>query len=437
MNSPSTQYSGLNQRYDVLRKRESLVNRVFSTAFSPASAFAFGTLGYYSLAIMVGSGGEESKGFSIYIRLFLFALVIIAYIRPAPRPFSRLGQIMLPATIFLLIYTLRLFENIFISDVVVASGAAVVMGMFLVGGIIPSYMISARFRGIQDRDFVVVTITLFACMVAGLIINRDLLLESSATRMGLEKINPISLGHLGFSFLIFFVLSFKRSLWIKALAVVGIPLMAVVIVYARSRGPYLAGAGALLLYILLLKGTRRIWLMSGFGLAAIVGGYIIDPDLFAIVTTQLSRTDVVSDMSNQLRVVSFTGAWNQFLENSLVGRYVVEMQTGYYPHNIYLESLMSVGIIGTVPFVIHLILTFRSVAGIIRHKGATIWATFAAVSFVREAIGSAVSGSIWGNTGFWITSFVSIVVWYGDYSTASRRMPMRNGVLRRRNSSQL
>lgn len=435
MNNPSTQYHGVDQRYDFLRQRKSLVNRVFSTAFSPASAFAFATLGYYSLAITAGSGGDESQRISIYIRLFLFALVIVAYVRPAPRPFSRLDQVLLPATIFLLIYTLRLFENIFISDIVVAGGAAVVMGMFLVGGIIPSYAISARFRGIEDRDFIVVTIVLFTCMVIGLFINRETLLESSTTRMSLDKINPISLGHLGFSFLIFFVLAFKRSLWIKALAVVGVPLMAIVIVYARSRGPYLAGAGALLLYVLLLKGTRRVWLLSGFGFVAIVGGYIVDPDLFDIVTTQLSRTDVVSDMSNQMRFISFTGAWTQFLEHFLIGRYVIELQTGYYPHNIYLESLMSVGMIGTIPLVIHIMLTFRSVAGIIRHKDATIWATFAAVSFVREALGGAVSGSIWGNTGFWITSFVSITVWYGDYSTAPRRMRMRSGVFRKRNYS--
>lgn len=424
MNSTSAQYPGLNQHYDFLGKRKSLVNRVFSAAFSPASALAFALLGYYSLALVTGSGGDEGQAASIFIRLLLFALVIIAYLRAAPRPFSRLDQVMLPGSIFLLIYTLRLFENIFISDVVVANGPAVVIGMFWVGGVIPAYAISARYRGVKDDDFIAATVVLLVCMVIGLVLNRDALLESSTTRMGLDKINPISLGHLGFAFLIFFVVSFRRSMWIKVLSALAAPILVLVVVYSRSRGPYLAGAGSLLFYALLLKGTRRVWFILALGLAAIVGGVLLNPDLADIVSTQLSRTDLNSDMSNQLRVIAFTGAWDQFVDHFLIGRYVVEMQTGYYPHNIYLESLMSVGLIGSIPFAMHIILAVRAAAGIIRDKNSTIWATFTAVLFFREALGNFVSGSIWGAPGFWITSFLAIAVWYDGYPNVRRRLPV-------------
>ncbi|RWO40483.1 MAG: hypothetical protein EOS11_20025 [Mesorhizobium sp.] len=421
MNSASARRHDLNQRYDFFGKRKSLINRTFSTAVSPASALAVSLLGYYTLAMAVGVDDNENQAISIYIRIVLFVLVLVAYTRPSPRPFSRLGDVLLPATVFLFIYMLRLFENIFISDVVVAGGAAVVMGMFCVGAVIPAYAISARYRGIRENEFIAAVVLLFICMAVGLILNRDALLESSVTRMGLDRINPISLGHLGFSFLIFFVISFRRSLWMKALAILAIPLLALVIIYTRSRGPYVAGSGALLLYVLLLKGTRRVWLISGLGLAAVIIGFVMNPDLVDIVTTQLSRTDINSDMSNQLRVIAFRGAWDQFLDHFLIGRYVVEQQTGYYPHNIYLESLMSVGAIGSIPFAMHIMLAVRSAVSIIRDKRSTIWATFTAVIFFKEALGGLVSGSIWGATGFWIASFLTIAVWYGGYPSVQRR----------------
>ncbi|MER9962670.1 O-antigen ligase family protein [Mesorhizobium sp. M0045] len=421
----SAQYRDLNRRDVFSGKRTSFVERVFSAAFSTGSAFSVAMFGFYSLSTMISSDGDDNQSLSIFIRLFLVALVAIAYIRRAPRPFSRLDLVLLPGSAFLLIYTLRLYENIFISGVTVANGTAVVMGIFLASGVIPAYAISTRYRGIKDSDFIAVTIVLLLLMLLGMLRNLDTLVETSAVRMAMDRVNPIALGHLGFSYLIFLVLSFRRSVWIKALAVLAVPALALVIVYARSRGPYLAGSGALLLYVLLLKGGRRVWIVSALGLAGVILGFLLRPDLVDIVTSQLSRSDLDSDLSNRLRVIAFTGAWNQFLDHPFVGRYVIELQTHYYPHNIYLESLMSVGLVGSIPFFIHFILSIRSAVGIIRDENSTIWATFAAVMFFREALGNFVSGGIWGATGFWITSFLTIAVWYGGFPIAPRKEAAR------------
>lgn len=421
MSRSSAYYYDTSNHHDSPGGRKSFIARFLPAVFSPASALALSMLGFYSLATMVSVEGDDNQRLSIYIRIFLIAVVSVAYLRGSPKPFRPLDRAMLPGTVFLFLYMLRLFENIYLSDIEVGNGTAVVVGIFVLSGILPAYALSLRYRGIKEDDFVPVTILLFLCAAVGMIINIDSLLESSAERMAMDRINPIALGHLGFAYIIFFVIAFKRSLWIKLLAVVCLPLLALVIVYTRSRGPYLAGAGALLLYVLLLKGTQRVWLLSGLGLAVVIVGFVMSPDLVDIVTTQLSRTDIISDMSNQLRVVAFTGAWNQFLDHFLVGRYVVELQTGFYPHNIYLESLMSVGLIGSIPFVMHIVLAIRSAVGIIRDKRSTIWATFVALMFFREALGSFVSGGIWGATGFWIASFLVIAVWHGGYPGVQRR----------------
>ncbi|ESX65432.1 hypothetical protein X759_28830 [Mesorhizobium sp. LSHC420B00] len=402
--------------------------------FSPGFAFSLSILGFHSLATMVSSGDTDNQSLSIYIRIFIFFVVVIAFFRVAPRPYKPLTHQFLPGTVFLFLYTTRLLENIYLSGIDVGNGSAVVLGIFLFSGVIPAYALSLRYRGIKDEDFVPAAVILLLCAAAGMILNRDALLDSATGRMAMDRINPIALGHLGFAYVIFFVVTFKRSLSIKLLSVFSIPLLALVIVYTRSRGPYLAGAGALMLYVLLLKGTRRVWLLFGLGLAVLVIAFVASPDLVDIVTTQLSRTDVNSDMSNQMRVIAFTGAWNQFLDHFLIGRYVVELQTGYYPHNIYLESLMSVGIIGSIPFAMHVMFAIRSAVGIIRDPRSTIWATFAALLFFREALGSFVSGGIWGATGFWISSFLIIAVWHGGFPAVQHR-PFMNAVQARGRSA--
>ena len=127
----------------------------------------------------------------------------------------------------------------------------------------------------------------------------------------------------------------------------------------------------------------------------------------------LHRSVAVSDRSTFLRVLSFQGAYEQFLDHPLFGRYVNEHLTYYYPHNIYLESFMAVGLLGSAPFFLHVFLALRSALLVLRLKYVSwVW-TFISILFMREAMGSAASGSLWGNTGFWMTSFLVIAIWSG------------------------
>ena len=47
--------------------------------------------------------------------------------------------------------------------------------------------------------------------------------------------------------------------------------------------------------------------------------------------------------------------------------------------------------------------------------------TLIALLFFRDAVGSAASGSIWSQHGFWITSFLVIAIWQG-YRRDSKRL---------------
>ncbi|TKB27793.1 MAG: hypothetical protein E5W69_06840, partial [Mesorhizobium sp.] len=97
----------------------------------------------------------------------------------------------------------------------------------------------------------------------GLYLNRDVLFAAQGERMSIDKINPIAMGHTAFAFLIylFLVLGKTRKLTIQAI-ILG-PMLLMVVVFSKSRGAYIAGAGSLLVYILLLKGSKRVFAVLG------------------------------------------------------------------------------------------------------------------------------------------------------------------------------
>lgn len=74
---------------------------------------------------------------------------------------------------------------------------------------------------------------------------------------------------------------------------------------------------------------------------------IIDDVLFIgrIASTSIENED-------DTRLLMFKGAFSQFLENPILGSSFVEKKTQTYPHNIFVESLMSIGIIGILPFLL-------------------------------------------------------------------------------------
>ena len=144
------------------------------------------------------------------------------------------------------------------------------------------------------------------------------------------------------------------------------------------------------------------------------------------MTNLVDRTDVVLDESTALHYLAIEGAWQQFFENPLFGRYLIELNTQFYPHNIYLEALMSVGFIGALPFYWHLGLSVRAAAGLIRMRNQITAVKVLCFLFFGNCIAAGISGSIWGAPGFWILSFALIALWYGTPGHAAAQSLKEN-----------
>lgn len=380
--------------------------------FSPATAFALAICGTYAFSGIINKLDPEGSIGSILIRVTIAVITLVSFFL-VPKNFRSSTPYLLPLKIFFIFYICRLIENIYISSVIFSPGPTMVFSVFLVTGVGAALVISSMERAIRSDKLIFAMNALCLVFLVGLYVNRDLLFINENSRMSLEKINPISMGHTAFSFFIYLVILGEKTRKISFLSMIMGPCLFVVIVWARSRGAYIAGAGALLTYVLLLKGSRRVFIIAGAIAAALIILVSTGSALVDIVANRLAQINVNSDQSTMVRSMLFAGAWGQFLEHPLFGRYVVEMQFHFYPHNIFLESLMALGVIGSLPFAAHIVLALRATVGIIRSGKFPLAAVLTAVLFIREAIAGLASGSLWGNSVFWVTSSLTISFWYG------------------------
>lgn len=375
---------------------------------------SFPTIGYYTFAAYVNVLAPEGSIGAIIVRAGCLAIVALAWLLVPRGQRRRFGGLLLPATIFSLFYACRLFQNMLFLDIEIQPGNVTVLLTFFVSSLIPAFLLASMERGIRDEDMIFLLSVFAILFVIGMGLNRELLMETAERRMALDKINPISLAYVASSLMMFYLLAFARSKRIKVEALVVVPVLLLIVSLARSRGMMISTGITLLVYVLMLKGTRRIWVLSGLAAAAAVIGFYANPEYLGYAIEALNRINVNTDMSTAGRVLLYEGAWRQFIDDPLLGRYAAEVSSGYYyPHNIYLESLMAVGLIGTIPFAIHLFLASRAAIGVLREKERSFTRVFVALLFIRDAIGAAASGALWGIPGFWITSFVIIVMWYG------------------------
>jgi hypothetical protein len=385
---------------------------IFSFIFTPTCAFALSFFGYYTFAGYANAFLPDSNTGGIIIRCAILGVIIGVYL-VAPVRHGFKGLSLLPVAIFFLIYLLRLVDNIYFLKMDIPPGSDLILLIFIFGGIVPAAVLAAIHRGISDDQLTIVVSCLCVVFLAGLSLNINTLVDKADSRMALDKVNAISMGHTAAAFVLYYCLVFSKSKRLMIEAFFAVPILLLIIVYARSRGAYIAGAGALCLYLILLKGSKRIWMLLGLAAIGAAVGYLLGPEYYDIVLDRLKQTDIDADASTYGRYLAFNGAWQQFNDDFAFGRYAIELTTGNYPHNIYLESLMAVGFLGTIPFAVHLVCASRAAIGIIRSQGYPISAVLIAVLFIRDAIAASGSGGLWSSTGFWITSILVIAFWYG------------------------
>jgi O-Antigen ligase len=251
---------------------------------------------------------------------------------------------------------------------------------------------------------------------------------SSMGRLALAAVNPIMLGHYGTSL---FLLSLyemlnnkqHRELHPKAgsntifllTSIVGL----VVALMASSRGPLLAMIICTVVMVITSQrknGLNVKFLSSLIALLlcfALVASFSLKEDN-QILDRIYSASDEVDSSDSRSRGYLYETAVKTFLEYPLTG-FGIELPNGEgYPHNLILESFLSLGICGGIVFII--ITTFATISSIkLLLSKNSCWG-WIGILFIQYFIAGFSSGSLYGANIFWYLLLAIIGICRGDVS---------------------
>ncbi len=237
---------------------------------------------------------------------------------------------------------------------------------------------------------------------------------AESERLSTDIINPITLGYMGAGLIVILVArpfewpgasrAARALLWAARLA--GIAAGLAVAVASGSRGPMVALVGAMAAWIAIVpvrqphRGRRIALRIAALVVAAVV--LVILAQTFADSIKAFSPLERLTgtsvDSSLDYRQRALTGAIAQFVEHPVFGDTLLERTTIDYPHNIYVESLMAVGLVGTLPLLVFAVLAVRAALRLLRHDAAARWL---ALLFLMQCVASATSGAIYVADAFW------------------------------------
>ncbi len=225
-------------------------------------------------------------------------------------------------------------------------------------------------------------------------------------RLGLQTLNPISMGHLGVSAIIIALWSVflhSKPLNPRIILVSGIMLLigAILAISANSRGPLAALLAAIIFMILASRIRRKYWLVAILGAAVVgFGPLVLSVDSYFGTRTfeRLFGQSQFDDVTTLVRVNIFDSAIDQFLRNPVFGDGLEVRDVGGYPHNLILEAFMTTGIVGGVAFVLMLALAISWAWRVVRYVPAFGWL---GLIFIQYFVATQFSGSLFESTTFW------------------------------------
>lgn len=250
------------------------------------------------------------------------------------------------------------------------------------------------------------------CAAAILMDSLQIGVERSLTertgRLSFEAVNPITLGHVAATTLIAILCMMHRRL--DAITRVGLTFAsaaaATCLVLAASRGPLVALGAAAIAFV---GATGRWHWLAILALLFLPSALDQDNELW----TRFLSID--EDQSALARLLLQGNAIAQFLNNPILGSAYIELEFLEYPHNLFIETGMALGIIG-----ISLLFIFLAKSASVAMRLARRSELLIPMLFMQYFIGAQLSGAIFGNAGLWATTAILL-------SLARRPGPKKTG----------
>lgn len=255
-------------------------------------------------------------------------------------------------------------------------------------------------------------VAMVAILYVGL---RSVLAGSVLYRLATPVLNPISVGHLGVSVMIVALCGYAGAgrvakTWRTLLVVLSVG----VTVATVSRGPIIAGLLAVLILAFVRRRRRglgigaiawRVGLIAA-GVGAVAAAVLYLEDL-GVIDILARLTDTFQDVASQERAKMMLGAWNQFTENPLLGSAFVELRFMENPHNIVLESMMALGVVGLGLLLVSMAASLSAAGEVIRTLPRHAWV---GLIYLQYIVNGMLSGSLFTDGAFWFFALASLAL---------------------------
>lgn len=255
-------------------------------------------------------------------------------------------------------------------------------------------------------------VAMVAILYVGL---RGVLAGSILYRLATPVLNPISVGHLGVSVMIVALCGFAGAgrlarAWRTLLVVLSVS----VTVATVSRGPIIAGVLAVLILAFVRRRRRGLGIggiawrvgLIAVGVGAVAAAVLYLENL-GVIDILARLTDTFQDVASQERAKMMLGAWNQFTENPLLGSAFVELQFMENPHNIVLESMMALGVVGLGLLLVSMAASLSAAGEVIRTVPRHAWV---GLVYLQYVVNGMLSGSLFTDGAFWFFALASLAL---------------------------
>jgi hypothetical protein len=293
---------------------------------------------------------------------------------------------------FWLLYLMRLLWDIVVGNV---PGAPQALTFFLLTSMLPGIALGLSGAALNQHHAATLILRLGGCfcllavLMHVLQIGQARALPGITGRLFFEALNPISIGHASTTTLVAALYLISQNQTKPRLFLIALisTMAAYTLVLSGSRGPILALAVCALLFI--VQTRKWVWLVL------IV--MLIAPQVIGVDSELGQRFRAITEDDSSLERLSIQGnALEQFLTNPFLGSAYVELQSLEYPHNIFIEAGMAMGIIGLGAL---LAILWRATKKAKKHlnRGQIL----VPLLFTQYLVAAQFSGALWGNSALW------------------------------------
>ncbi len=354
----------------------------------PAIVLAVAMFGYPLVGNLVSLLEIDSRVLSIPFRVLVIVLSLWLLVSCRRMHLTRTRIALL---LIWLAYTIRLAHDMMVARI---EGADYALQFFLAGCVLPAMAVFTADEFQQERFARVafaLTVAGCAATLLGSLLGRfgEADLTTTTGRLSTVALNPVSLGHLAVSCVIVGLVIWTRARGASRVAVSsGVVLALSCLVMTGSKGPALA----LIICLAIWAASKgAIWKLILFGLPTLM--FVV----FAPVSPLAARfAGLGEDVSTLDRLVILRDSINQAAESPLFGSAFVELNSGLYPHNLFLDAVLAFGIPLAIVFAVLVgIATVRSLRCL--QTGTELLGLL----FIQSLIGGMLSGAMFAATSFW------------------------------------